>query len=252
MAKDTLEKGLPPYAPFKTLTSFLGSLDSSQPPRHIDRTMMPTLSGAMQSRLMTSLEFLGFINAEGEVTVKLRDYLKVRSQEAQRKVALKKIIKNSYAGILGDLELASCSPKKLQDAFRATGCEGTTLTDAIRFYIKACQDAGLLVSSFVLARQPRKARRKNGSQSTSEEKLSEVKNTQPQPEPESVLRDMVPIPLFPPPRRVLIPHDITEAECEAVSTMVRAYAKSASQRRMEKSEAEAGERATNPSETGQS
>jgi Family of unknown function (DUF5343) len=162
MAKDTSEKPKPAYAPYRTLSSFLGALDSAQPPRHIDPTMMPTFSGAMKSRLMTSLEFLGFVRASGEVTDRLRDYLRVRNQQDQRKAALKRVIKTCYSPIIGDLDVATISPKKLQEAFKAVGCEGTTSEDAIRFYIKLCQDAGIQVSSFVLARQQRSLRRKNG------------------------------------------------------------------------------------------
>lgn len=61
MTEEDKKKKLPPYLPYRTLRSFLDNMKVALPNR-IDRSLMPTMSGAMQSQLIGALEYLRLID----------------------------------------------------------------------------------------------------------------------------------------------------------------------------------------------
>lgn len=63
---------------------------------------------------------------------------------AKRSPTLELTIKSAYADILGDLDIATATDKRVRDLFKdAGGVEGSMLARAVRFYIKAAREAAI-------------------------------------------------------------------------------------------------------------
>ena len=63
-------RSLPPYVPYKTFKNFLEGLRIAMPAR-IDRSIMGSLSGAIQSQLINALKYLKLIGPTDTPTDRL-------------------------------------------------------------------------------------------------------------------------------------------------------------------------------------
>lgn len=231
--KEQGDRPVPPYGPYKTFSSFVDSLDPEI--RHIDRSMMPRLSGVMQGRLISTLKFLDLIDSEGNVTNRLQEYLKARGNEEQRVDRLTDIIGNGYGLITDELDIKTCSSAKLKEAFKQTGIEGSTLTDAIRFFIKACQDARMPLSNYLLTPQPRTRKNGSGVRKSERPKRSNDKGngktvTTHKPKEEDLPEGTIRFPIYfknKPQGSLTVPAELTGADVRVIELMIpmlRAYA----------------------------
>jgi len=143
----------PAYVPFPTLESFLDSLDPAAVPRRIDRSMMLSLSGGVQRKLMSALAFLHLIKPGGETTDRLREFVKSKGNPDERKAVLAGILDAAYAKVLNDLDIGTATAKQFVDVFRKAVGEGsaTTISESVRFYVKARKAAGLPISPYIAA-----------------------------------------------------------------------------------------------------
>ena len=62
----------PPYVAYKTLKNFLEKYKQGLLPSRIDRDLMGTMSGAVQSQVTTALKYLRFISDNSVTTDKMR------------------------------------------------------------------------------------------------------------------------------------------------------------------------------------
>jgi Family of unknown function (DUF5343) len=146
MAKIELpKKAIPPYLPHKTLVTFLQSMKVAVPAR-IDRSLMRSMSGGMQSQLMGALEYLQLINAEnGAPTDKLTQL--VRSEGAERQRILKDILTACYGFIFkGDFDLTRATSHQLTEAFISIGTSGDTTRKCVAFFMSIAKEAGFTLS----------------------------------------------------------------------------------------------------------
>jgi hypothetical protein len=205
--------------------------------------MMRNLSGGAQRKLWSGMIFLGLIKQDGSVTEELRKLIDTKEKPDERKAILANVITKSYAPIIKDLDVTSATAKQLEDAFRAAKVEGTTLIEAIRFYIHARKECGLVTSPYITARQPRSAPR-NGdtarartpraprTDDAAAEERTETKTSPPddeRPDEEKAAPPgMMRLPIYIPGKpvgRIEIHEDLLEADVEMINAILMAYAK---------------------------
>ena len=165
MADSTGNKLAPPYVAYGTFRNFIESLSKTTTPKYIDKSMMPTYSGATQNHLIAALRSMQLIKTDGEATGSLQGLVSAIGNDTWPKV-LGNQIQAVYAPILGTLNIAHATPKQLRDRFKDAGnVDGEVGERCIRFYLSALKDAKLAVSPHLLARRPRGTNPKRAVQS---------------------------------------------------------------------------------------
>jgi hypothetical protein len=146
----------PPYASFRTFINFLERLEQGIP-QHIDRHYWGSfLSGATGNILMTSLRFLGLITLD---TNEPTDLLERLVDPNQRKEILAQLLRERYAPVLADIDLARGVMGHLEQSFgRHYKLENETRRKAITFLLHAAQYAGIPLSNQLSTKtKPRQA-----------------------------------------------------------------------------------------------
>src|SRR5687768_6194619 len=98
------EKMAPAYAPFPALDNFLGRLKQTAVPAHIHKSLMPSLSGAIQGHLLATLKFLKLTDANSDSTDALHRLVEAHGSESW-KAALATVLEDAYRPIIGDLDV---------------------------------------------------------------------------------------------------------------------------------------------------
>ena len=136
-------------------------------PNVVDKSLFPGMAGGMQSHMMASLKFLGLIDDAGRPLEALHEV--TVSDESARKAAMQKLIKSRYPAVLA-IGLEKASMKQLLDTLEsAYHVTGDTKEKAARFFIAACQYAGVGLSRHILdgavsAGRPRRPGKRTGDQ----------------------------------------------------------------------------------------
>lgn len=138
--KDKSELGRAPvYIPFKTFLTAVETLEQGLPPT-LDRSVWPSFAGGTQSQTLGAFKFLGLINEAGKVEESLERLVDAKGGE--RKKVLREIIENQYYGAI-QLAETNASFQQLQDYFRGYGVQAGTLERVVRFFLDACEYAGV-------------------------------------------------------------------------------------------------------------
>ena len=165
MATSERAKATPPYVPFKTLITATDTLKEGIPPQ-LDRSVWPSLSGGMQSWVMSAFKFLGFIDGEGYPQELLTKW--VAAGQDERRVILNRILREKYPTVVALAEQNGTS-KAMQDAIGGLGVSGTTKQKAVSFFNKAADFAELSTpAAWKKARTPVGATREKKKQSEEE------------------------------------------------------------------------------------
>lgn len=143
-------KPLPPYLPYKTFTSFLDQLRNVGMPSHIDKSVMTSMSGAMQSWLKSALRYMRLVDADDAPDPRLVKL--VNSKGDDRKAALMTLFKSSYAFLDGKVDLSNTTPQKLRTTVVDLGASGETADKIMAFMIAFGKDAGMTLSPHLLKR----------------------------------------------------------------------------------------------------
>src|SRR4030042_3335197 len=145
--KETSKKLTPPYLSYKTLRNFLDSMKVAIPTR-IDRSLMKSMAGGLQSQLIAALGYLNLITSDNKPTEKLTRLVNSEGPERQR--ALKEILTSSYTFLFKEgFDLQRTTLQELQDFFTQAGVTGDTLRKCMAFFMKASKDAGLTLSPHI-------------------------------------------------------------------------------------------------------
>jgi Family of unknown function (DUF5343) len=157
-----------PYISYQTLKTFVAPLKEHVTPNRIDKSLLKSFSGAVQSQLMTALRFLRLTHEDGRPTDSLKALINAYGTDRWAD-ALGMVLKASYPELF-KLQLQSASPSEFNEAFKkAYPCEGDTLRKGVTFFLNAGREAGISFSPFLLANAkprsgPTKRRaRQNGS-----------------------------------------------------------------------------------------
>lgn len=212
----------PPYVPFQTFKGFLEYLKGHEFPDQIDKSLMANLSGSTQGHLIGSLKFLELIDASGAPSGELKQLVQSYGTEVWPEV-LGLLISNSYADIMGGLNLNTATPQQLADKFRderAGKLEGSTADKAIRFFLSAIQEAKIPHSKRLVERKPRTGKKPRQRQAAAQQPAQEPPVRQAPPPDDRMMS--IPIPFKDKPAGTIsVPKDITAADCAMVKIAVQ-------------------------------
>ena len=160
----------PPYVPFGTFKNFIESFRDAGLPDVIDRSLMRSLSGTVQSMLATSLRSMGFVGGDGTPTERFRQYIS-GPVNGQRE-AITAGLKECYSAIF---QHATPMNKMTQGQFDKAlkdeyGFTASTLDKAASFFLAASAEAGIEVGPHLQKRKAiatRKRREKSDRQDSS-------------------------------------------------------------------------------------
>lgn len=137
-----LKRPIPPYLPYKTLRNFVDSMKVAIPAR-IDRSLMRSMAGGLQSQLIAGLGYLNLINTVDGVPTERLTRL-VHSEGADRQRVLKEILTAAYPFLFKDgFDLERTTALLLQERFSETGVTGDTMRKCIAFFMRVAKDAGI-------------------------------------------------------------------------------------------------------------
>jgi hypothetical protein len=155
---------LPPYAPYRTFRNFIDSLKQGIPAR-IDRSMMPSMSGALQSQLTHALRVLLLISNGGQPTETLPKL--VNAEGVEREKIMHEVVNSCYQFIFLNMDIKTATPRMLEEAFANLGASGGTLDKCLLFFLAAAKDAGIELSPHLKrTRGPRIVRARSRSRVT--------------------------------------------------------------------------------------
>ena len=168
---------IPPYVPYRTFRNFLEFLREGMPAR-IDRSIWgQRASGSTGIQLMTALRVLGLVDDDGRPTEDLEHLVGLEGDE--RRTALATLLRRHYPPVFA-LDLPRATRAQFREAFRSFGAKEGVLAKCEAFFIQAAQDAGLELSSYVLAGR-HVSRRSSGGSSRSRQQQAERSSAQPAP-----------------------------------------------------------------------
>lgn len=138
----------PAYIPFRTFSRFINGLESSAIPTQIDKSIMPKMSGGDQSAMLVALRFLKLIDQDGAPSEELTKL--IESNEESRGSVLKAILERAYPFLFkGSIDLKRATTRQVEEAFKAQGVSGSTVSKAMAFFLSAAKEGGIQVSQYV-------------------------------------------------------------------------------------------------------
>jgi hypothetical protein len=153
---------IPPYVPYRTFVNFLDGLKVGVP-SHIDKSVLASYSGAMQSWLKASLRAMKLIDAQSVPQTALYDL--AHSDGPARKLLLKELFEATYDPVRKLVELETTTPAKLESALNQLGASGETVKKCVSFLTAMARDAGVELSPHLLkhtrATAPRRSTRQH-------------------------------------------------------------------------------------------
>src|ERR1700722_15740673 len=128
---------------------------------------MGTMSGAVQSQLVTALKYLQLMSDNHVPTEDMKRL--VVAEDVERTKLMKALIIKHYPFVFGgDFDFATATGSMLQERFEEhTGASGETVTRCIAFLKDAAQDAGIAVSPFLSHKKGNGAGRKKPASTNS-------------------------------------------------------------------------------------
>jgi len=140
--------------------NFLNAMDRGLPSR-IDRSVVRSLSGAVQGQLISSLRYFNLIGLDGQLNQSL--HALVSAEGSERQQLLKSMITDSYRFVFkGSIDLERATMGELTELFAGEQIKGETMRKAIGFFLAICRAAGIRLSTQLA---PVRRRRINGRRS---------------------------------------------------------------------------------------
>ena len=171
----TLTPTIPPYVPYRTFRNFLEFLKEGVPAR-IDRSVWgQRASGSTGIQLMTALRVLDLVDDDGRPTENLEHLAGLEGDE--RRAALTALLRLHYQPVFA-LDLLRATRAQFREAFRSFGAKEGVLAKCEAFFIQAAQDAGIELSTYVLAGR-HVSRRSSGASSRTRQQPAERPATPP-------------------------------------------------------------------------
>lgn len=145
-------------------------------PARIDRSVWgQRVSGSTGIQLMTGLRALELVDDDGRPTQDLEHLIGLDGDE--RRAALVALLRRHYKPVF-ELDLSRATRAQFREAFRSFGAKEGVLAKCEAFFIQAAHDAGLELSSYVLAGRHVSRRSSSGS---SRQRQHPVERPAPQP-----------------------------------------------------------------------
>ncbi len=136
----------PAYVPYRTFTTFVKSLEGRVLPNRVDRSLLKSYSGSIQTQLIGSLRFLRLISDDGTIEAIFRNYIEA-DEQARRDLA-ETIVETAYEFLFQNarFNLANATSAQFQEAFKSTGVTGETVRKAQTFFLQMAKEAGIAIS----------------------------------------------------------------------------------------------------------
>jgi hypothetical protein len=142
------KKVIPPYLPYRTFTNLLDRLKANVLPARIDRSIVGSFSGAIQSQIFLTLKYLSLTDEGGVPSEQLAKL--VNSADAARQQILHEIVTSSYPFVLKtEFNLRQLTGDQLIGIFNKEGCSGETTRKAVAFFMAIAKDAGMELSPYL-------------------------------------------------------------------------------------------------------
>lgn len=176
-----------PYVPWGTYLKFLADLAEAPIPSYIDKSLMPSMSGGIQSILINALRATNMINGDGVPTRRLHDF--VAGDEGVRKRIVADGLKDAFPFFFdGQIDLTRATPGQFDKVLRESGgLNGSTLDKSAKLFLSAAEYCELSIGSHLKARKPSGRKPASGNRKASPSKNSNI-------EPEISSRPGVPNP----------------------------------------------------------
>jgi hypothetical protein len=136
---------VPPYVPYRSFRNFIDGLKQGIPGR-IDRSVMPSMSGALQSQLSAALRYLELITVAGHPMPPLLQL--VNSEGPERAKVMRDLVHSAYPFLFDKdkFDLMSATPRMLEEQFSHAGAGGGTIDKCINFFLAAAKEAEIALS----------------------------------------------------------------------------------------------------------
>ena len=142
------KKTIPPYLPYRTFSNLLDRLRANVLPARIDRSIVGSFSGAVQSQVFLTLKYLNLTD-EDQIPSELLASL-VKAKDAERQKILHDIVIASYPFVFDtDFDLKQLTGDQLIDIFNKEGCSGETTRKATAFFTAIAKEAGMELSPYL-------------------------------------------------------------------------------------------------------
>ena len=143
---DDANKHKPPYVPFTTFRKFINGLNDTGLPSTIDKSLMPTLSGGIQSTLLISMKSTGLIEESGKPTPRLERF--VHGDDAEQRKVLAEVLEAGFPYFFREgVDLKRMTPAQFDKAIRdESGVSNSTLDKAASFFLGGVKELGIGIS----------------------------------------------------------------------------------------------------------
>ena len=172
--EDVAQKSLTAYMSYSTFVTFLEWLrDMPDIPDQIDRSLWGgKFAGSTGTQLMSGLRFLNLLEGD-RPRAELREI--VRSDRAARKTLIQALLRNAYGSDLVE-NLATKTPRMLDERLLALGTSSATHKKAVSFFVNAARDNDITVPANI----GKQARNRPAKARTPRAKLSSRQNNEEQ------------------------------------------------------------------------
>ena len=138
-----------PYTAFQSVKTALTQFKENGTPARVDRTVLPTFSGAVGSQVMQAFKFLKLVGPNNDTRDDLVALVETVGTDEWTS-ALRNILKTSY-GPLFAINLETASPSQFSEVFRR---EYPGADDVVRksmtFFLNAAREAEIKISPYIL------------------------------------------------------------------------------------------------------
>jgi hypothetical protein len=127
--------------------SFIKGLGETGVPSRIDKSLVRNMSGSNQSSLLSALKWFKLMDDAGLHGEPLDKLVKAGAEPGP---VLRELLPAAYAFMAdGSIDLARATGAQIEEKFRAYGISGETVVKAMSFFIAACKEAGVPLSSHI-------------------------------------------------------------------------------------------------------
>jgi hypothetical protein len=204
---------------------FIKGLSAKGIPSRIDKSLLDNMSGSNQSALLAALKWFKLIDDVGGHGAQLEALVKAGDDAGP---VLRELLPQAYKFMSdGSIDLSRATGAQLEEKFRAYGVSGETIVKAMSFFIAACREAGVQISTHV--KLP-KLQRSNGSSKAKKQtkavaaELELEEGVDDQAELQDVERFEIPIP-GKASVKVMVPADLDADDWEMLQSMISVYIK---------------------------
>lgn len=176
VARNEVGKQVPPYMSFETLRTVLDNFRAQGIPGRVDRYVMRSFSGTVQTYVLNTLKFFGLIDADGVPQPELERL--VEASDADRPDLIRDLLIKFYPLIIGPqtngFNLANATPPQLHEKFQQMGVSGDTIRKCEAFFLAAAKYVDIPTSPYLRTRTSSTETKRKTSQRT-----TRAKSTQP-------------------------------------------------------------------------